>query len=149
MRMIDIPPAWLALFALLAWLQSSYVPTGLGFGGRWAMVLGGVLIVTGLIMTFAALREFRRASTTPIPHRAPSAMVTGGIFRISRNPIYLADVFILLGLILWWNAVPALILVPVFMLVIERRFIRDEEDRLRQAFGSEFETYAAKVRRWL
>jgi protein-S-isoprenylcysteine O-methyltransferase Ste14 len=75
-------------------------------------------------------------------------MIRGGIYRLTRNPIYLADALILTGAILRWDAA-SLVLVPVFMAVIQRRFILGEEAGLRTAFGADFERYAAQVRRWL
>ena len=89
------------------------------------------------------------ARTTVIPRRNPAALVTGGVFRLTRNPIYLGDAALLTGAILWWDAPAALPLVPAFVWLITRRFIRDEEARLRAAFGADFDRWAARVRRWL
>jgi protein-S-isoprenylcysteine O-methyltransferase Ste14 len=75
-------------------------------------------------------------------------MVTTGVFAWSRNPIYLADALMLLGAILWLDAVLALPLVAVFVWLIQTRFIRDEEARLTLAFGPEFDLWAARTRRW-
>ena len=83
--------------------------------------------------------EMRRARTTPIPHMQPSALVTGGIFGRSRNPIYLDEALVLAGLCLRWGW-PALILVPLFAAVITDRFIRAEEARLHDGFGPEYDT---------
>jgi protein-S-isoprenylcysteine O-methyltransferase Ste14 len=89
------------------------------------------------------------ARTTVIPRRDPSALVTGGVFGWSRNPIYLADAIVLTGAVLWLDAVLALPLVAVFVWLIQTRFIRDEEARLTLAFGPEFDLWAARVRRWV
>ena len=96
-----------------------------------------------------ALVGMVRARTTFIPRRDPAALVTGGLFGITRNPIYLADVMILAGAILWWGALLALPLVPLFMVWITRRYILDEEARLRAAFGPDYEAWAARVPRWI
>ena len=150
MKWIDLPPVWLAGFAALAWGLSRWRPLGLDLGGLalWSW-LGGALILAGLILAVLAAREMARARTTIIPHRQPDALVTSGIFRVSRNPIYLGDVLILTGLILWWEAVIALPLVPLFAYVLTRRFIRPEEARLAAAFGPAFRTWRARVRRWI
>jgi protein-S-isoprenylcysteine O-methyltransferase Ste14 len=76
-------------------------------------------------------------------------LVQSGIFSRTRNPIYLGDTLVLVGLILNWNAVLALPLVPIFVWVIERRFIIPEENRLRRKFRAEFARYSQKVRRWV
>jgi protein-S-isoprenylcysteine O-methyltransferase Ste14 len=145
---IDLPPLWLALFAALAWAQARLLPIG-GFGA-WGGPAGAALIGAGLVLMAAAFVEFRRHRTTVIPHHQPAALVTTGVYRLSRNPIYLADALILAGLCLRWNALPALaLLVPLFMAVITVRFIRPEEARLRAGFGPAFEAWAARTRRWI
>lgn len=100
-------------------------------------------------ITIAALAAFRRAKTTVIPHQTPSALMTDGIFGFSRNPIYLADVLILLGISLIWGSALGLVLTPVLAMVLDRRFIQPEEARLADKFGAEFEEYCARVRKWL
>jgi protein-S-isoprenylcysteine O-methyltransferase Ste14 len=147
MRFLDYPPVWLMGFLGLAWAQSAMLPTP--WGGGWAPVLGGLLALAGAAAMAAALPQFLRARTTLVPHRAPSALITGGIYRLTRNPIYLGDVLILAGLALRWQAFPALLLVPVLMAVLTRRFILPEEARLRAAFGAAFDAWAARTRRWI
>ena len=79
----------------------------------------------------------------------PNALVTDGIFALTRNPIYLGDLFILSGLILHWNAPLAVPLVFLFQFILLRRFILPEEARMKEHFGAEFDQYAEKTRRWL
>jgi protein-S-isoprenylcysteine O-methyltransferase Ste14 len=88
------------------------------------------------------------ARTTVIPRRDPSSLVTTGLFAWSRNPIYLSDLIILMGAILWLDAILALPLLVGFVWLIETRFVRDEEARLTAAFGPEFDLWAARTRRW-
>ncbi len=148
MKHIDIPPFWLVLFIAAAWVLGQAVATprflpvfftGLGV----LLVLGGFLLMLWSVLTMV------RAKTTPVPRRDPSAIVTSGPFSFSRNPIYLGDAMILLGLILWWQAWIALILVPIFMLLIQGRFILDEEKRLASQFGDDFLRYCGNTRRWI
>lgn len=149
MKWIDIPPVWLAGALGLAWGQARFAGFGLGFGGGAADFLGGLLVGAGLLIMLLAVFEMWRQRTTPVPHRVPSALVTTGIFSRSRNPIYLGDSLVLLGMILRWDAVLALPLLPLFVWVIERRFILAEEDRLTRKFPAEFIAYAQQTRRWL
>lgn len=149
LKWLDIPPMWLLACAILAWLQVQWVPLGLSFGSSWAVPLGTGLVVLGLVLVVLALWAFARHRTTPIPHRQASALITSGIFAWSRNPIYLADVMILTGLILRWNAVVSLPLIPFLAWIIQIRFIRAEEARLQKAFGDAFLRYQAQTRRWL
>lgn len=144
-----MPPVWLAGFAALAWVQATWWPMGLGFGDTWAGLLGGLLVGGGAVLMGLAIAEFRRHRTTVIPHNTPAHLIQSGIFSRSRNPIYLGDTLILTGLILWFDAVVSLPLVPIFVWVIERRFILPEEDRMRRKFRTEFARYERKVRRWV
>ena len=146
-KLIDLPPIWLAAFLAAVWGIDRLLPFNL-FGGLGDMLAAGfALIGTGLFG--GAIRAMARAKTTVIPHRIPQALVTSGVFRLSRNPIYLGDAAFLLAAILWWDVPQALPLVPAFMILIRNRFIRQEEARLRAGFGAAFDDWATRVRRWL
>ncbi|MGI3212368.1 methyltransferase family protein [Roseovarius tibetensis] len=148
-KWIDMPPVWLAGCLILAWMQAVYLPMGLVFGDTWADLLGGLLVGGGLVLIAMAAMEFRRYRTTIVPHETPERLIQTGIFRRSRNPIYLGDALILAGLILRWDAVLALPLIPVFIWIIETRFIIPEENRMRRTFRMEFARYCEKTRRWI
>lgn len=149
LKFVDIPPVWLCAALLIAWLQKTYAPFGLGFGPVWADLLGGLLVGAGLVLIALAAYELRRHRTTIIPHMEAARLVTSGIYSRSRNPIYLADSLILAGMILYWDAVLSLPLIPVFVWLIETRFILDEEKRLRRNFRADFARYEKQTRRWL
>lgn len=149
MKWLDIPPVWLLGAIALAWMQAQYYPAGLSFGGAWADFAGGLLVGGGVLLMLLAAYEMRRQHTTILPHRQPSKLVQSGIYSRSRNPIYLGDILVLAGLILRFDAVLALPLIPIFTWVIERRFILEEEDRLRRSFRIDFARYERKVRRWV
>lgn len=148
LKWLDIPPVWLIGALLLAWVQGRYLDV-LSLAHPVVDLLGGLLVGGGLLLMLMAVVEMRRARTTVIPHLQPTRLVTSGIFRRTRNPIYLGDVLVLAGLILRWDAVLSLPLVPVFAWIIERRFILAEESRLERAFGREFALYRAQTRRWI
>ncbi|WP_245965250.1 methyltransferase family protein [Paenirhodobacter hankyongi] len=145
LREADIPPLWLALFALASWAIGRLVPLPLPFG----RALGGGLIGAAVVLMGLAAAQMAVHRTTVIPRRRPAALVTGGVFALSRNPIYLADAILLAGLDLWWGASLALVLVPVFMAFITRRYIRAEEAWIGAAFGADYAAYCARTRRWL
>jgi len=148
MRWIDIPPVWLAGLAALAWLQADRLPVGPP-GGGWVGLPAGMLVGGGALVMALAVVEMQRARTTVLPHGEPAALVTSGVFRVSRNPIYLGDAMVLAGLALYWGAWPSLALVALFVWLATDRFIRPEEARLRARFGAAFEAYARRTRRWL
>ena len=143
MKWIDWPPVWLLGFLMLTLVSPWTLPWGP------APIPGVLLFALGLVVAIAAVTEFVRARTTVIPRRSPNALITSGIFRLSRNPIYLADLFILIGLSLHWGKVFGLVLAPLFVVVVTRRFIVGEEKRLKEAFGNEYEVYLSHTRRWL
>lgn len=148
-RWIDLPPVWLMACLALAWKQPEIVPVALSFGPVWADLLGGLLVGAGVVLMALAVFEMRRYRTTVVPHLEADTLVTTGIFSRTRNPIYLGDSLVLAGLILYWDAVLALPLVPIFIWVIERRFVVPEETRLRRKFLAEFARYTQQTRRWL
>lgn len=147
MKWLDTPPVWLVGCLVLAWAMARLWPEpALGAWAGWA---GPVLILAGLALIAAAAWEFRRAQTTIVPHETPRALIDGGVYRLSRNPIYLGDALILLGAILLWRAPLSLLLVPVFVWIVQVRFVQPEEARLAATFPDAYRAYAARVRRWL
>lgn len=149
MKWLDLPPVWLFGFAMLAWLQAHSFSLGLSLAHPVTLLLAGLFVGAGIVLTLLAAMEFRRHKTTIIPHETPDSLIQSGVFGRSRNPIYLADVLILAGLCLWWDAILALVLVPILVWVLERRFIMPEENRMRRVFRADFARYEQKVRRWL
>lgn len=146
LRQWESPPTCLALFLALAWVQSRFLPVfDAGAAGR---IAGAGLIAAGLGVMLLAVLQFRRHKTTVLPRETPTAFIETGIYRLSRNPIYLADALILAGAALRWDP-GGLVLVPLFAAVIRNRFIRGEEAGLRASFGPVFDAYAARTRRWL
>lgn len=142
LRQIDIPPFWLGLALVAGW--------GLSFLLAVPFVAAGVVLIgLGGVVMLGAVAQMVLARTTFIPRRNPTALVTGGFFAISRNPIYLADALILTGAILFWGALFALPVIPAFMSLITQRYILDEENRLQAGFGAEYSTWAARTGRWI
>ncbi|MDP3961816.1 MAG: isoprenylcysteine carboxylmethyltransferase family protein [Pseudorhodobacter sp.] len=146
-RLLDWPPVWLVGFLILVWGLDQALPWGL-FGAT-GHKLGAVLVLMGLSLMIAAVVQMALARTTVNPRGTPAALVTGGVFQFSRNPIYLGDALVLAGALLWWDAPLAAPLLPLFMLIIQFRFIRGEEARLRAGFGPAFEAWSQTTRRWI
>ncbi|WP_108258889.1 methyltransferase family protein [Mangrovicoccus ximenensis] len=144
---VDIPPVWLAGCLSLAWSQSRLFPWP-GDGGSVVQLMAGLLVGGGILLAVLAIDEMRRQKTTVLPHQVPAILVQSGIFRRSRNPIYLGDLLILAGFCLFWGAWWSLPLVPLFFWILTDRFVEPEEARLRETFGRAFEDYCARTRRW-
>lgn len=149
MHRVDLPPVWLAAFIAVAWFQQRYFSFGLSLDSGLSDLIAGLLIGGGVLLMLLAVVELRRHHTTIVPHRDPAAMVQSGIYKRSRNPIYLGDVLFLAGVILHLDAVLSLVLVPVFVWLLEKRFIVPEENRLRRQFRADFARYTQKTRRWI
>ena len=149
MKWIDIPPVWLLLALAITWQISVLQPQGLAISHPVLDLLGGLLVGAGLVLMLLAVAEMRRRKTTVIPHLEADALVTTGVFSRSRNPIYVGDTLILAGCILRWDAVLALVLVPCFVWIIEKRFVIPEENMLRRKFRADFARYIQKTRRWI
>ena len=150
LRTLDLPPVWLMAFLGIAWAQVAWLPGPVPMPvPGWAATAGAVVALSGFALILAAGWQMWRARTTIIPRRDPVALVTGGVFAISRNPIYLGDALILGGLCLRWGALSGVVLVPAFMVLISRRFIAGEEARLKAAFGRAYDGWSSRTRRWL
>jgi len=147
-NVVDMPPVWLLAFLAAVWVQARWFNPA-EYAGTASYVVGWLLILLGLGIATISIAMFRRHKTTVIPRNTPSAMITAGPYRYSRNPIYLADAFILLGFIVLKGSVLGLIFLPVFMLVIQSRFIHGEEAGLAAEFPDEFKAFCGSTRRWI
>ncbi len=132
------------------WLLSDFFP-GFSFDLPEKKMVAAVISILGGIISIAGVISFRRARTTVIPMQidAASSLVVTGIFAITRNPMYLGLVFVLLGWFVYLSNFTSLIMVPLFVLYMNSFQILPEERALESKFGQEFVVYKAKVRRWL
>ncbi|MFQ5565420.1 MAG: methyltransferase family protein [Paracoccaceae bacterium] len=144
-RMLNVPPVWLAGFIAAAWTMAR-VWAPLGDALVWP---GWALVGAGLALAVWSALAFRKARTTIVPRQAPSALVEDGPYRFSRNPIYLADLAILAGVALILGAPLALILLVPFREVLLRLFVLPEEAVLERDLGRAYRDYKARVRRGL
>ncbi|MGL4497315.1 MAG: methyltransferase family protein, partial [Beijerinckiaceae bacterium] len=145
------PPLVVAAAAGLLWLADLGWP---GFGRpaaawRWAGI--GILASAGLALDATAAWRFIRARTTILPMNPArtQALVTGGLYRFSRNPMYLGQTLLLAAFALWLGHAVGLIAVPAFMAYLTRFQIVPEERILAARFPADYAAYRARVRRWL
>lgn len=143
-----LPPVYLLLslaamaalhyfLPLLQLITPPWSAAGLGF------------IVSGVIIAAAAAFSFRRAGTPVIPFEPSTALVTDGLYRRTRNPMYLGMVLVLAGAALLFGSLSVWLPVPVFILIIRNNFILGEERFLEEIFGKQYTDYKNKVGRWL
>jgi protein-S-isoprenylcysteine O-methyltransferase Ste14 len=147
-KRIIYPPIWLLFGLIVIFAINEYFP-GLRFTSLAGQVIGGVLILIGLVLLVFANGRFTRAGTGVIPFRNVSALVTDGIYRYTRNPMYLGMVAVLLGCAVTVGATVALVVPVLFAVIVDRRFIRYEEEMLRNLFPNDYPAYCERVRRWL
>ncbi len=114
-------------------------------------LVGSILIVVGTILALAGVIEFRRINTTVDPRYPDNSesLVYAGIYKLSRNPMYLGMFIILLGWSLYLANVMSFVVLPVFVFYMNNFQIKPEERILSQKFGAEFDRYCNEVRRWI
>lgn len=139
--------SWAVLMVLLHWLDSPLLD--FDFYGRRTFALWFLLV--GVAFAVAGVMAFCQARTTIDPRRAAKAtrLVTGGVYRITRNPMYLGMAFTLLAWGVYLGSLLPLLFMPLFLVYLTRFQIIPEEQALLRRFGGTFHAYRRKVRRWL
>lgn len=108
-----------------------------------------ILIIGGLLLDGAAAGYFRRLGTAVEPWKPSTVLATGGLYRFSRNPIYLGFAITYVGLAIAMDSVLTLALLIPCLFFVDRFVIAREERYLSARFGADYEAYRARVRRWL
>jgi protein-S-isoprenylcysteine O-methyltransferase Ste14 len=111
--------------------------------------LGGGLFLAGAALLAAAIRLFRRAGTAIPPWEPSTALVTTGVYGLSRNPIYLGMILIYVGIAFVFAASWAFLLLLPVLVALQIEVIRREETYLERRFGEAYRQYRQEVRRWL
>lgn len=111
--------------------------------------LAFVLVIAGLLLDGIAAGTFRRLGTPPEPWKPTTALATGGLYKYSRNPIYVGFGITYAGFALAMDSPVALALLAPCLIVVDRFVIQREERYLSAKFGAPYQAYLGKVRRWL
>lgn len=153
MRWLELkvpPPVVALLLGLVAWWLA---PQGLAIAWpEWLRQgLAAALLLTGVSLDFSGLVAFvlRHTTINPLRPRRSSALVTTGIYRVTRNPMYLGLVCLLSAWAVWLSALLPWAAPVLFVLYITRFQIRPEERVLTELFGQPYTDYTQRVRRWL
>lgn len=113
-------------------------------------ILGALMVVCGVGVLAHCTGLFAFVGRgTPVPVAPPEKLVIGGLYRYSRNPIYVANVAVWLGMFLWAGHLALLLLTVTGIIVTELVIVLSEEPGLRRRFGRDYEDYCARVPRWL
>jgi protein-S-isoprenylcysteine O-methyltransferase Ste14 len=142
------PPIVALLFIVIAYFLGRFAP--LPFSAPVILRNVGLLMTfVGFLLGIGAFVEFRKVRTTLDPHGSAKQLVTSGIYRFTRNPIYLGFLLMVIGLPLnsglYWGVAMA----PFYVFMMNRLFIQHEEAYLQRKFGKAYAGYSSRVRRWL
>ena len=114
----------------------------------WNMI-GIVPAGFGIILNIYADRAFKKHKTTVKPFEVSSSLITNGMFRLSRNPMYLGMSLILFGICIFLGSVSPFLIVAIFVITVDYKFIRVEELMLEEQFGIDWINYKNSARRWI
>lgn len=142
------PPIVTLFFGLCIFFSQEYFPE---FNLEFLTTLSYISYIAGLSILLWAVRLFKKQNTTvnPIKIENASSLVTSGIFKYTRNPMYLGMVLILLGLTLMFNFIGGIMFTLLFTMYITKFQIRPEEEVMERFFGADFIKYKQNVRMWL
>ena len=142
------PPIVTLFFGLCIYFSQEYFPES---NLEFLTILSYIFYFAGLTLLILAVRLFKKQNTTvnPIKIENASSLVTSGVFKYSRNPMYLGMVLILLGLTFMFNLIGGIMFTLLFTMYITKFQIRPEEEVMERFFGAEFIKYKQNVRMWL
>lgn len=144
------PPLVAVLCGVAIWALSLWVP-GVALNMPVRVALSLLALISGGSLVLSGAMSFRRARTTvnPLQPQAATALVSSGVYRFTRNPMYLGFALFLVALSVWLAFPWSLLGVAGFVCYMNRYQIIPEERALAALFGAEFERYRRRVRRWL
>lgn len=146
---IFVPPPLLTLGVLALGLAFDGRFTGVPETHLYWRVFAAAVVAVGVILIVVALGIFRKRGTRPEPWAPASTIVTSGLYRFTRNPMYLGMLLVYSGLALYlWSPISGLLLVPLF-LIMNWVIIPREEAYLTRRFGEPYLAYRRSTRRWL
>lgn len=144
------PPVLFITMLIASWLLGEYAPLGWpGTNDRAARVIGIGFGVAGLALAIWSIVTLSRAGTTVMPHGKSSALVTAGPYARFRNPIYLGEVLMLLGLAELTKTIWFVAAALAFAVLVTILQILPEERHLKARFGDAYDNYKRRSRRWI
>jgi protein-S-isoprenylcysteine O-methyltransferase Ste14 len=143
-----LPPAYFLCTISLAVILHFSLPGRQILTSHWRLV-GLAPLVIGVTLNLLADRAFKKHDTTVKPFEESTALVTDGVFGITRNPMYLGMVLILFGVSMLLGSAAPFAVVLILAALLDRVFIAPEEQKLQDTFGEQFRQYRKRVRRWI
>ena len=142
------PPTYLLIAIIFVIALHFFLPGLTLIPSPWTL-LGIIPVVAGIVINLSADRVFHQAETAVCPFDSPSALVTYGPYRFTRNPMYLGFVLILTGMAILMGSLTPFFVVLAFWLLLDRLFISLEEQRLAAKFVARWDMYKSRTKRWL
>ena len=148
---LKIPPLIQFLFIAIAMWVVDWQFSQFAFFFEGQRAASSALFLSGLIMGSIAVSGFRRADTTPNPldPSKASTLVISGLYKATRNPMYLGMLLGLTGIAIWFGNPLNIGMLILFVWYMTEFQIKPEEGSLREKFGGDYEAYCKKVRRWI
>ena len=143
-----VPPVWLILSILSMYLLDRFLPIGV-FSGFFVWGFASAFILAGLMLNIYSAGLFKKADTPLIPFHKSTSLVITGPFKVTRNPMYLGMVLLLVGIAIALGSLLPFLVVAVFIVIIQTQFIVGEERFMETLFGESYIDYKKRVRRWL
>lgn len=143
-----LPPTYLFNALAIMVLLHFFVPVHEITPYPWNLI-GLAPLTLGIALNLLADNALKKYDTTVKPLEESTALITTGAYKISRHPMYLGMVLILIGVALLMASLSPCIVIPVFIIIMDRLFISVEERMLKNQFGDAWTAYKTKVRRWL
>jgi len=144
------PPVYALSIGIIMWLLNQYFPVAHWISSPWNRIGLGIIVIT-FFLDLSSLYLFLKKHTTPNPMspKSTKSLVTKGLYKYSRNPMYVGLLTILFGYGIWLGSITPFLALPLFYWLITTQQIIPEETILEDKFGVEYLDYKARVRRWL
>jgi protein-S-isoprenylcysteine O-methyltransferase Ste14 len=143
-----LPPTYV-LIALVVMLVLHFIFPAIKLISLPLNLLGLIPLILGVALNLIADGAFRRAGTTVKPFQESAALLTDGVYSLSRHPMYFGFTLILIGVAILLGSLTPWVIIPIFAVLIEVVFIQIEERMLGEKFGPAWLAYKKKVRRWI
>jgi len=143
-----LPPTYIFLSLVVMVALHFLLPVSKIIPFYWNL-LGIIPFLLGLIINLIADNDFKKHETTVKPFKKSTSLVTRGVFRICRHPMYLGFVLVFIGIAVFMGSLTPFAVVVVFAVLMDVVFIRVEEKMMEETFGEAWMEYKKKVRRWI
>lgn len=150
MKLLIPPPVYALMIGLLMWFLNRSFPVAHFIDGPWNRIGLAIILIAASSDVWSILLFFKKDTTAnPMKPENTTGLVTKGMYKITRNPMYVGLLTMLTGYAIWLGSVTPFLVLPLFYVLITEMQIKPEEEILEEKFGQEYLDYKNSVRRWL